>query len=154
MKKSIIGLVMSSLLTFALSYWGSNYKISEEYTIQFETKKAKGNLQGLEGTISFDPNQLETSKMDVKVAVNTIATGNTKKDKHAVGKKWFNAEAYPYISFVSSKIEQLEEGYQVRGNLTIKDVTQEVSIPFNYVPKDNGMLLEGQLMVKRKDYHI
>jgi polyisoprenoid-binding protein YceI len=42
----------------------------------------------------------------------------------------------------------------VFGNLTIKDVTQEVKFPFTVTPKDGGYLFEGEFKINRRDFGV
>ncbi|MCH2232306.1 MAG: YceI family protein [Crocinitomicaceae bacterium] len=156
MKKGIIWLCALAFMT--LSAFTSStllsWKIKEDYSIKFEGIAVEGTLQGLEGTVVFDKDNLSASKFDVSVKTQTIDTGNKTQTKHAKNKKWFNVEQYPSISFQSSNFQQTAEGYAVTGQLTIKDVTKEVTIPFTFQDAADGGIFEGSFKVNRKDYNI
>ena len=118
--------------------------------MRFDGRGAEGTFDQLKGTIQFNPAQLNAARMDVFVETAAINTGNSLQDSHARGKKWFDAETYPRISFVSKSFRQTNTGYQVVGDLTMKGKTKEVSIPFTF--KDNTF--EGNFTVSRDAYGI
>ena len=146
-----------------LAFWGltaftsstfNNWTIDEDYEIRFDARGAKGTFQGLNGIIVFDKNNLQGSKMDVTAEVATISTGNKTKDKHAKGKNWLDAKAYPQISFKSSTFKQLDQAYEVTGELELHGVTKKVTIPFSFEESDLGGTFKGALTLDRKDYGI
>jgi len=132
----------------------TEWNISEDYSIKFDGTKAAGTFQGLAGTIIFDENDLVNSKFDVSVQVNTISTGNKRKDGHAKGESWFNAEEFPTIEFESSSFLKTNTGYEVEGDLTLRGVTKQIGIPFVFTGTESSGLFEGTFTVNREDYGI
>jgi len=142
----------SMLLTLVSFSWytTNQWAISSDYEVKFEGKGAEGTFKALQGTIIFDPNRLEESKMDVFVETNTIDTGNSLKDDHARGKKWFDAENYPRISFTSKSFSATKMGYAVVGTLSMKGKEKEIRIPFTF--EDDTFV--GAFEVSRKEFGI
>jgi polyisoprenoid-binding protein YceI len=119
MKKNIcpftaLLIIAASAFTFIQS---QNWKIGEDYSIKFSGNNASGIFKGLKGTVDFDDANLASSKFDVTVDVATINTGNGMKNTHAKSDKWFDAEKYPTITFVSTSITKSATGYDEKGNL-------------------------------------
>ena len=141
------------LLAFT-RYSLDNYRIADDYVVQFEGRGANGTFRGLEGTIEFDTDRLAAARMDVRVAVATISTGNKTKDKHARGEGWFDAARYPTIRFQSTAFRRTADGYLVNGRLTLHGTTREIEFPFTFMPRADGGRFEGQFEVNRKDYGI
>ena len=131
-----------------------NWNISDDYAIRFSGTGAEGTFSGLTGEINFSEDNLPAAKMAVSVAVSTISTGNTTKDKHARGDSWFDAEKYPRIKFRSESFRKTSSGYLVKGALTLHGVTKTVDIPFTFSKTTTGGLFEGTLTVDRQDYGI
>jgi polyisoprenoid-binding protein YceI len=89
-----------------------------------------GRFEDFEIDLAFDPESPENSSVEVRIAVASINTGNERRDNHLRSGDWFEAETYPYITFKSSSVSQTAAGQLLaRGELTIKDVTQEVELP-------------------------
>ncbi len=156
MKRTAISLGLFTLLLASAFTINENLKwsITQDYEIRFKTSSAKGTFSNLTGTVIFDQNNLSAAQMNVSVDVNTIDTGNKTKDKHARGKSWFNEEKYPKISFQSTSFQKTGTGYNVSGNLQIRDVTKSIEIPFTFKETSTGGLFVGSFKVKRKDYNI
>lgn len=149
--KTLISIAILSLVGF----WSiTSWTISEDYVLSFDTAGAEGTFQGLEGDIVFDPAAPEAARMNVSVAVKTIDTGNSTKDGHALGEKWFDVDNYPKIRFVSSSVKKSTQGYVVTGKLSLHGVERSVEVPFTFQKKDGEGLFAGAFEVDRKDYGI
>jgi len=135
---------------FAQHIWS----IQEGYSIQFDGSGASGTFKGLEGRIKFDPQNPSMAQFNVSVETQTISTGNKTKDKHARNENWFHAEAYPSIAFKSSSVKKEGSSFVVTGNLSMKGITKEISIPFEFSSKGNTGTFKGKFTVNRKDYDI
>lgn len=151
---SRITLFFVAFLLTSYSIHAQNWKIQSGYSIKFSGRAAEGSFSGLSGTIQFDPANPAIGHFDVQVPVNTINTGNAKKDKDARGESWFEALKYPTIRFVSRSIGKAGAGFVVNGTMTMHGVSLPVSIPFNFVEKGSQGLFSGKLTVARKDYKI
>jgi|SRR5438552_14835183 len=117
-----------------------------------------GSLNGLKGTITFNPADLPSSSFNVSVDVNTINTGIDSRDDHLKKEEYFNVEKFPSITFVSTSITKDPNGYNVTGNLTIKGITKTISFPFNVQnmvqSQDAGIILTGNFSINRKDFDV
>ena len=142
-----IAIIIASAFTVIKS---QDWKIADNYSIKFDGGDPSGEFSGLKGDISFDPNDLTTSKFDVSIDVATINTGNGMKNTHAKSAMWFDAEKYPTIKFTSNSITKTATGYEAKGILNMHGVQKEIVIPFNFA--DN--VFTGNLEVNRLDYNI
>lgn len=127
-----------------------NWKINDNYSVKFDGGDPSGEFGGLKGTISFDPNDLASSKFDAAIDVTTINTGNGMKNTHAKSDKWFDADKYPSIRFTSAAITKTSAGYEAKGTLDMHGVQKEITIPFTF---DNNVF-KGSIEVNRLDYNI
>ncbi|SDF32125.1 Polyisoprenoid-binding protein YceI [Dyadobacter soli] len=132
----------------------TGWRIAEGYQIRFDGKYAHGSFQKMEGNIRFDPAQPEESRFEVWVDVASIDTGIELKNKHARSDKWFDAEKYPRISFVSTSVSRTDTGFVVRGDLELKGIKKEVAIPFAFASEGGQYAFYGKFKVKRGDFGI
>lgn len=117
----------------------------------FWVNTVTGTIKGWEGEVDFDRSNPTQSSFDVSAKVKTINTGNEERDDHLRSDDFFNAEKYPEIRFESIRVTDLgEKGYMVIGNLTIRDVTSEVIMPFEIGENE----LRGQLTIDRHDFNV
>lgn len=92
-----------------------------------------GHFQSFEATASMEENDLTTANIGFTAQINSISTNNAQRDGHLVSAEFFDAEKYPTMSFVSSKMTAVSgEEYTLEGQLTIKDVTKTISIKVEF----------------------
>lgn len=127
-----------------------SWQIAEGYSIQFKGTDAEGIFKSMSGDIQFDEDNLEASKFSTTIDVASINTGNGMKNKHAVSKKWFDADTYPSIAFESNKFVKSELGYEVMGTLEIHGTKKEITIPFTF----ENNTFNGKFSVNRMDFGI
>lgn len=130
------------------------YVVQEGFKIEFKSKDPSGVFKDLEGHIEFDKGDLDNSKVDFKIKVSSINTGNGMQNKKAQTAEWFNASKYPDITFKSNKITEANGTYYVYGNLKIKGTSKTYKVPMNVSEKEKGMTLTGSFTVKRSDFKV
>jgi len=135
-----------------------NWNIAPSNTVTFKITAMVGNVNGsiggLKGTVSFDPQDLKGSNLDVSLDVSSIKTGNGKRDKDIMAETWFNTTQYPTITFKSNGISKTTSGYNVDGTLTIKGVAKKAQIPFTFAQSPDGGTFTGTLHLNRLDYGV
>lgn len=146
-----LGMVLAivSLSAFTVNK-STTWQIAEGYSIQFTGTEVEGIFKSMTGDIQFDENNLEASSFSTSIDVASINTGNGMKNKHAVSPNWFDAEAYPAITFNSSKFSKTEAGYEVTGTVEIHGTKKEISIPFTF----NDDTFKGTFTVNRLDFGV
>ncbi|MEM6261758.1 MAG: YceI family protein [Bacteroidota bacterium] len=142
----LAGLMLSSFTLYNSIKW----EIADGYSIKFTSKNPEGIFSDFSGDVHFDPSDLGSSKFDLTIEVSSINTGNGMKNKHAVSPKWFDAEQFPEIRFVSKSFAQTESGYAVTGDMAIHGVTKEMTIPFTF---ENNTFVSN-FEVNRTDFNI
>lgn len=91
--------------------------------------KVRGNFGEYEGRVHLEGNDLSTLEVKATVQVASVDTDNERRDEHLRSADFFDVETYPELSFVSTAVVEHGEGHALQGRLTIKDVTQEVTLP-------------------------
>jgi len=138
---------ITSAFTFIHS---QQWKIADNYSVKFDGGDPSGEFSGLKASIQFDPSNLPGSKFDAIIDVASVNTGNGMKNTHAKSEKWFDAQKFPLIRFISSSISQTGSGYEAKGILDMHGVQKEITIPFTFA--DN--IFKGNITVNRLDYNI
>jgi polyisoprenoid-binding protein YceI len=89
----------------------------------------KGRFRDFEASLAIDETNPENSSVTASIDVASIDTNMPDRDAHLRSDDFFNAEQFPRITFVSTGVEKTgEREYNVRGDLTIRDVTRPVSL--------------------------
>lgn len=91
--------------------------------------KVRGRFTSWSGSLQLNDDDLAQSSVDVAIDAASIDTGTPDRDTHLRSPDFFDAEAFPKLSFKSKRIEALGgDRYRVYGDLTIRDVTREVAL--------------------------
>ena len=123
--------------------------------------KVRGSFNEFEGTATVDGDNPANSSVRVTIEAASIDTRNAQRDGHLRSNDFLAMEEYPQITFVSTDIRQVDETtFEVTGDLTIKDVTNQVTVPFEFEgaaqdPFGNQRFgFDGSVTISRKDYGI
>lgn len=128
--------------------------------ITFKIKNAgitvDGSFSDLKAEIRFDPKDLANSMFRSSVSVPSINTGIKMHDRDLQEKKYFYSEKFPRISIISRKIKESAGKDQYKGtfDLTIRDVTKAVEIPFVYIQNDKLRTFSGNFIIDRRDFGV
>jgi polyisoprenoid-binding protein YceI len=136
--------------------WNADASKSKiEFSIQGMFGTVHGDFSGLKATIRFDTKNPAAGSIAASVDAKTVSTGIGLRNHHLRSEEqFFNTDKYPTISFRSKKIERTGNGYAVTGELTIKDVTRPVQIPFTFNPDGKTGVFKGQFKIQRLDFHL
>lgn len=124
--------------------------------------KVRGQFNRISGSVEFDPERVGASSVELKIDVNSVVTGINKRDDHLKSADFFDAGAYPEITFRSRRVEPLEEGRgRVTGDLTIHGTTREVAFDVEYrgpvkspLGGETTMGFSAALTLDRMDYGV
>lgn len=128
---------------------------------------SKGQFKKFTATVKFDPDNLAASAVEVVVDVASADTGNPDIDKELKQPKWFDAARFPTVRFVTTAFRAKTKDsagkgdYEAVARLTIRDVTEDVTMPFKLDigpdPADPGQLLArmtGELAISRTKFGV
>lgn len=123
--------------------------------------KVRGAFNDVDGVINVDVDEPTNSSVSVTIKVASIDTRNAQRDEHLRTNDFFDAPHYPEITFVSKRIDQVEENsFIVNGDLTIRGVTKEIAVPIEFVGIETDPFgnmragFEGSRRIDRKDFGV
>jgi len=112
--------------------FADTYKVDPDHTtVGFKIRHLLGYVNGsfdqFDGTLDFDPDNLELSKTSGTIQTASINTRVKERDNHLRSKDFFDAEKYPQITFKSTKVlEATPAGGKLEGLLSIHGVEKPV----------------------------
>jgi len=120
-----------------------------------------GAFNEFEGTVETKTGDFEGAAVAFSAKVDSISTNNAQRDEHLKSDDFFNAAAFPTLSFQSTSFSKNSDGeYELIGDMTIRDHTQSVKLAVEY----NGTVVDpyGQTKagfeitgkVSRKDFGL
>ena len=145
----------------------SNWAIDPTHSeIGFKVKhmmftNVSGKFNQFEAEITNEDDAFATSHITFTAEVNSVDTANADRDNHLRGADFFDVDNFAKLSFNSTSIKKVNEGeYKINGDLTIKDVTKNITLDAEYsgLMKDPwgntkiGLSLNGK--INRKDFGL
>ena len=123
-------------------------------TLAFESSAEgaafEGHFDRWSADIHFDPKNLAASKVTVEVDTSSVLTGDSGRDQTAQGGDWFFSTMFPKAVFVSRSIKDLGGGkYEADGDLTLRDKTQPLALPFTLAIKGDEADMHSEVDVDR-----
>lgn len=134
-------------------------------TISFVTRhamvtKVRGSFTEFSGQAVIDKDDRSSFELKVDVNVASVDTRNADRDAHLRSADFFDAETFPAMTFVGTSYEIKGDVVEITGDLTIRDVTRSITIPFEYggTAKDpfgnTRVGIEGSVQVQRSDFGL
>ena len=132
-----------------------NFDLNESF-ISYDGKHPAHNWTGIskeiQGTFEINKEDLTQSKVDLFVPVFSFDSKNANRDSNMldVVEEYF----YPYVRFISSKIEKVDDGFNVVGNLSFHGITKEFTIPVSLIQDDKRIVVESDFSIMLTDFKI
>ena len=126
------------------------------YTKLFDTL---GVFKKYKVDAKIDPDDLSTMKLKISVDTKSVDTDNSSRDDHLRKEDFFHSSKFPKATFELKKVEvKGEESIVVTGPLTIRGVTQEVTVPVDVVRFEKEgrkvIRLKGKFTVDRNKFGV
>ena len=119
-------------------------------------QEVKGEFHQFAGTIDFNPEIRRINKMKIEIAVESIDTGDEKRDQVLKNDSlFFEAPKHPKMLFVLDFPVKLvlNRGVETTGQLTIKGITKPVMIALTYKGKrKEGPFFKATGRLSRHDF--
>lgn len=102
--------------------------------IQFKVKHlvistVTGLFKSFNGSLETEGDSFENAKVNFEADINSITTNNEDRDTHLKSDDFFNAGEFPKMTFESTSFTSTGDNtYELIGNLTIRDITKEVTL--------------------------
>ena len=121
----VLGLTASAQTKWKLDKSHSSVRFSVSHMVVSE---AEGTFKTWDGTVEHTKPDFSDAKISFTIDVASINTDNERRDNHLKSDDFFNAEKYPTIKFEGTSMKPLGNNkYELTGNLTIRDVTKQVT---------------------------
>ena len=119
-----------------------------------------GSFTDFTGDVVFNADDVKSSTVEFTAQMKSVDTRVNARDNHLRSKDFFEVDKYPEMTFKSTSVKKKGKQYVLTGNLTMKGVTKEVTIPFRiYGPmKDERgtvrMGISGATAINRRDFNV
>ncbi len=101
-------------------------------------------------------NDLTKSSLSAVIKVESINTGIAGRDDHLRTADFFDVENYPEITFISNRIEKMEDDYIIYGDFAMHGVTKAINFPLKITGQEgeNTYGFSSRLTINRIEYGV
>jgi polyisoprenoid-binding protein YceI len=122
----------------------------------------RGEFQKVSGKVSYDPENLDATRVEITLDATSISTRDAQRDTHLKSADFLDVEKFPAITYVSRSIKEAGAGkLKITGDLTIRGTTREVTLdvdgptPPNKDPWGNTRIgATATTTIRRSDYGV
>jgi polyisoprenoid-binding protein YceI len=136
-----------SRVTFTVTKWGF--------------LDVEGRFDEFDGTVVYDPQRPEASRIDWRVKVASVDTDEPKRDESLQASEYFDAARHPELTFVSDRVSAAGANeLDVQGRITIRGRTKPLTVRVRHSmqPGARGAQpverFETQFTVNRYDFGV
>ena len=156
MNKKYLSVILLFLVNCAIAQ--VKYTVTKSavtFTIKNLGINTGGSISGVQANILFDPNKPESGSIEATADATSINTDNDMRDEHLKSDAYFDVTKYPRITIKSISLKHKSgNNYTGQFNVTIKDKTLPLEIPFTYIENNNTASFKGTLKLKRTAFGV
>jgi polyisoprenoid-binding protein YceI len=125
----------------------------------FVVSKVRGHFVNVQGTVVV-PVDIMEARVEAWAESGSVETGDPARDDHLRSADFFDSERYPSLYLVGGVVALTGRGYQVRVQMTIRDVTRTVDFDVLVGEVFTGgdgfprLTATGYAVVNRKDFGL
>ena len=155
MKKILICLLFVNIITNSFAQQWRPVTAGVSFKIKMLGSTVDGKFKGFMGVIKFDTKDLNNASLVASVDVNTLDTENNLRNRHLKEKEdFFNVSKYSAIKMKSTKIEKVGDTYIGYFDLTMKETTKNIKVPFTFKQDGNNATFSGSTTINRRDWAV
>jgi polyisoprenoid-binding protein YceI len=114
----------------------------------------KGVFHKFTAGVEFAPDALAGSRIDVQIDMSSVDSKDKDRDTTIRDKDVFDVSHNPTAHYVTKTITKTATGFAAAGTLTLRGVTKDVPIEFQFAPADGGAKLSGSAKLNRLDFGV
>ncbi len=101
---------------------------SAQFTVRhMMITNVRGAFSGIQGNVSYDPDDVQSTSLNVDIDASTVNTHDAQRDAHLKSADFLDVSKFPTISFHSAKVDAVDGGeLSITGDLMIHGVTRPV----------------------------
>lgn len=163
MEKMILSTVVSILSLFSIQAQEQHQISLEKSTVEWIGEKVTGSHSGFINLKSafflFEDNKLVGGEFEIDM--NSIKCTDiespeyaAKLEKHLKNNDFFATDKYPISSFKITHVIFDGTAYMITGNMTIRDIPQEITFPAQFHSHGNTFHADASLKIDRTKHDI
>jgi polyisoprenoid-binding protein YceI len=163
-----LALTLAIFSSLAAQAFAADYAIDPTHThVAFKIdhlgfSHVLGFFPGVAGTLSFDPANVNASKLDVTIQSDSLNTLFAQRDTDLKGADWLDTAEFPTITYLGKTFAKTDDTHgTIVGDMTIRGVTKPVTLNVTLnkagqhpMTKDDAVGFDATGTFKRSDFGI
>lgn len=160
LKKLSYAFVTASAITASAPVFADTWTVDPaQSSLGFEVQQAgqplKGTFTSWTANIDFDTDNPGASKISAEIEPASASTGNPQFDSTLPAPDWFDASGFPKAEFTADSVSHVDGNvYKADGTLTIKGISQPVTLDFTLDITGDTAQAKGTASLNRLDYKL
>ena len=155
----LAGLAVTLLFTISNDALAAGYGADPSQSrLEFTGVQAGADFKGVfhkfTAAVDFSADALASSHFDVQIDMSSEDSKDKDRDQTIKGPDVFDVAHNPTAHYVTKSISKTAGGYTAVGSLTLRGVTKDVPIDFQFTQAGGGAKLEGSAKLKRLDFGV
>jgi polyisoprenoid-binding protein YceI len=113
-----------------------------------------GGFHKYTAAVEFAPDALANAHIDVQIDLASVDSKDKDRDQTIRGSDIFDVAHFPTAHYVTKAITKTATGFSATGSLTLRGVTKDVPIDFQFVSTGPQAKLDGTAKLKRLDFGV
>lgn len=115
----------------------------------------EGTFRQFSSQFRFDPAAPTAAEAVLDLDLTSVDAGSPEASDELASKLWFDIKRFPTARFVAEGVTVLgDDRYELRGKITIKGHTRDLTTAVTFIPTKDGGLFEGAFILQRADFAI
>jgi polyisoprenoid-binding protein YceI len=164
--KKLIWIILVLLFPLAVFSETQTYVVvprlsSMTFNVSAQMHDVNGTGNRFSGTITGDPADITTAKIELKLDPKSFDTDNEKRDKD-LRDKCMEVSKYPFVEFISQSIQadqkELKAGQTqkatIQGTLKMHGLEKQVTVPVNLQLSEDTLTADGEMAIVLDEWKI
>jgi cytochrome b561/polyisoprenoid-binding protein YceI len=125
------------------------------FTAQWNGEPVNGSFAAWSGSITFAPEALDASKVDIRIDLASVDTGDGQRDGTLTGGDFFDTARFASARYRASSFKALGgDRYRADGTLTLRGVSKSVPLAFTLTIKGDRATARGSATIDRTSFGV
>jgi len=127
---------------------------SLQFSGTYQGDAFSGSFPGFRTSLSFDPAQPASGRLNVEIPIASATVGNEEMDPEMRGAGFFDAARFPKATYTAKNFRAINATtFQADGILTLHGNSKPVTLTFTWTPGAHPVL-QGSATVNRLDFDV
>jgi polyisoprenoid-binding protein YceI len=116
--------------------------------------KFTGVFKKFTARVALDPAAPAAGRIEVSIDTNSVDTKDGERDGNIKGPDFFDVAKHPSADYATKSITRTAKGFAAVGTLSLRGVSRDVPLEFQFTKTAAGASLTGTAALKRLDFGV